>query len=528
MIQYLEPTRVVTYENCEGAENLLKGNPAQAGFNDRNCVKIRQGGYVLLDFGKEINGSLSITTQRTSIVRASARLVFGESVMEALSSIGEKNATNDHSVRDMVVELGMMSTMRFGEMGFRFAKVEALEGDLTIKAIKAIPVIPDVPQVGKFECSDERLNEIWRVGAYTVQLNMQHGYIWDGIKRDRLVWIGDMHPEVSTLRMVFGQDGAVPASLDFVKDETPGDQWMNTIASYSLWWIMIHHDWYMHWGDLAYLQEQRDYMKQVVDHAVQVLDTGIKETGMGCFVDWSTKDTPDELDGVKAVFCMGLARAARIFDVLGEEEYACKCRNYVSQLQAEKAERALSKRMSALTILAGRDSSFAIPVVSDDSAKEMSCFMGYYVLLAKAALAQYEGALKVIREYWGAMLDLGATTFWEDFDIDWVPGAARIDEITPEGMKDIHGDFGRFCYQQFRHSLCHGWASGPTPFLMEKIGGIEILEPGCKKLRVAPNPAGLDWFKVEYPTPYGNVKVAYSKETGVSVEAPEGVEIVIE
>ena len=62
MIQYLEPTRVVTYENCEGAENLLKGNPAQAGFNDRNCVKIRQGGYVLLDFGKEINGALSITT----------------------------------------------------------------------------------------------------------------------------------------------------------------------------------------------------------------------------------------------------------------------------------------------------------------------------------------------------------------------------------------------------------------------------------------------------------------------------------
>ena len=160
MIQYLEPTRVVTYENCEGAENLLKGNPAQAGFNDRNCVKIRQGGYVLLDFGKEINGALSITTQRTSIVRASARLVFGESVMEALSSIGEKNATNDHSVRDMVVELGMMSTMRFGEMGFRFAKVEALEGDLTVKAIKAIPVIRDVPQVGKFECSDERLNEI--------------------------------------------------------------------------------------------------------------------------------------------------------------------------------------------------------------------------------------------------------------------------------------------------------------------------------------------------------------------------------
>lgn len=28
------------------------------------------------------------------------------------------------------------------------------------------------------------------------------------------------------------------------------------------------------------------------------------------------------------------------------------------------------------------------------------------------------------------MLDLGATTFWEDFDINWKKNAARIDELT--------------------------------------------------------------------------------------------------
>jgi hypothetical protein len=28
-------------------------------------------------------------------------------------------------------------------------------------------------------------------------------YLWDGIKRDRLVWIGDMYPEVSTIHAVF-------------------------------------------------------------------------------------------------------------------------------------------------------------------------------------------------------------------------------------------------------------------------------------------------------------------------------------
>lgn len=40
------------------------------------------------------------------------------------------------------------------------------------------------------------------------------------------------------------------------------------------------------------------------------------------------------------------------------------------------------------------------------------------------------------------MLDLGATTFWEDFNLDWIPNAAPIDEPVPAGKKDIHGDFG--------------------------------------------------------------------------------------
>ena len=39
---------------------------------------------------------------------------------------------------------------------------------------------------------------------------------------------------------------------------------------------------------------------------------------------------------------------------------------------------------------------------------------------------------------------------------------ARIDELVPPGKKDLHGDFGAYCYVGFRHSLCHGWASGPT------------------------------------------------------------------
>jgi H/ACA ribonucleoprotein complex subunit 4 len=35
---------------------------------------------------------------------------------------------------------------------------------------------------------------------------------------------------------------------------------------------------------------------------------------------------------------------------------------------------------------------------------------------------------------------------------------------------DIHGDFGDHCYRGFRHSLCHGWASGPTAWARRIVG----------------------------------------------------------
>lgn len=141
----------------------------------------------------------------------------------------------------------------------------------------------------------------------------------------------------------------------------------------------------------------------------------------------------------------------------------------------------------------------------------------------------YSGALDIIRSYWGAMLDMGATTFWEDFNLDWLPNAAPIDELVPEGKKDIHGDFGAYCYKGFRHSLCHGWASGPTSWLTEYVLGVQVMEPGCRVLRIVPHLADLDWVEGTFPTPKGIVKIRHEKQPDGSIsskiEAPEGIVI---
>ena len=83
------------------------------------------------------------------------------------------------------------------------------------------------------------------------------------------------------------------------------------------------------------------------------------------------------------------------------------------------------------------------------------------------------------------MLDYGATTFWEDFDLDWTNNAARIDELTPPGKKDLHSNFGACFYVGHRHSLCQGWASGPTAFLSQTVLGVRPLKPGFRRVRIA-------------------------------------------
>ena len=40
--------------------------------------------------------------------------------------------------------------------------------------------------------NDNQLNQIFETAAYTLSLCVHNSMIWDGIKRDRFVWIGDM------------------------------------------------------------------------------------------------------------------------------------------------------------------------------------------------------------------------------------------------------------------------------------------------------------------------------------------------
>ena len=95
---------------------------------------------------------------------------------------------------------------------------------------------------------------------------------------------------------------------------------------------------------------------------------------------------------------------------------------------------------------------------------------------------------------------------------------------------DIHAAYGQYCYSGYRHSLCHGWASGPTPWMSQYVLGVQVLEPGCRKVAIRPQLGDLQWVEGAYPTPYGNIWIRHEKNEDGSlrsaINAPHEVEIV--
>ena len=538
---FLPATRIV-WQSSNGvahAERLLAASPGQAVLKESQppctlTAGTNQPAGVLLDFGTELHGYVEIFTPMTAGKGVSARVRLGESVSEAMAELGDREAGNDHAVRDQRVALPWLGKKTVGPSGFRFVRIDAVDPQQPVQLtqVRAVLVMRDLEQAGSFRCDDERLNRIWQVGAYTVQLNMQE-YLWDGIKRDRLVWIGDMHPEVSTINAVFGFNDVVPRSLDLTRDVTPASEWMNGISSYSMWWVLLHEQWWMHCGNRPYLAAQKPYLQALLPRLAAKVGPDGKEHLDGMrFLDWpSSPNKPGVTAGLQALLVMTLESGARLMTTLKDTDTARVCAEAAKRARTVVPDANGSKSGAALQALAGlREAQATGQMLSEGGAKGVSTFYGFYVLQALSQAGQTDAALDIVRTYWGAMLDRGATTFWEDFNLEWLEGSSRIDELVKSGQKDLHGDYGAYCYRGFRHSLCHGWASGPTAWMSQTILGVTPLEPGCAKVRIVPQLGSLKWAEGTYPTPHGAIKVRHERQPDSSVksriEAPKGVKVV--
>jgi len=485
---YLLPTKIIWQgTGVSNGESLLNSRvsqiyprvPQNATLRNQNVKK----GALLLDFGSELVGNLEILVSRNISNKengVSIHIRFGESVSEAMSPLGHKYACNDHSTRDMTVLLTANSQQTFGDTGYRFVYLELVDEDayIDLAGVRAVMTCRDIPYLGSFSCDDALLEQIYNTSAYTVHLNMQN-MLWDGIKRDRLVWIGDVHPEMLAIRTVFGENEIIDDCLKFCAEAYPLPEWPNRMTTYSFWYLKILWDWYYYTGKKELATELQPYWKALLKQIFDLIHENdeellIEEEFMaGFFIDWPTRYTEEAKAGVYALLRLALIAAANLCELVEDVTLKQQCLTYANMLKKDNLIHNNRKQIVALLEMAD--------MVDEDTCKEslpkqgghgMSTFMSYYILAATSKTVSMDCALSILKEYYGAMINAGATTFWEDFDLDWVQEGATIDRVLLPGEYDIHGDNGRFCYQGLRHSLCHGWSAGPTAFLAEYVLGI--------------------------------------------------------
>ncbi len=530
---YIMPERIADYGGeWNNIESLLTVKDDQIALEEQDVAILNGNGYIILDMGKEIHGGLRILTHMME-GSCPIRLRFGESMSETCEDLlqtGKGTATNDHSLRDFNEELVLLSDMQFGSTGYRFVRIDFTANVVRLKSILGVFEHRDLKRIGSFECSDPVINEIFDIAGYTVELCMQH-HLWDGIKRDRLVWIGDTHPELLTINALFGKDKCITEALDFCAKKAPVPSWINCMPTYSLWWLCIASDYYLFNDDTAYVESKRNYIEGLVNKFDELIDAdgnfNLPEEDNSYFLDWQSAGHEERIGGVYALCSYTLEKCKLLYSALGNDESIID--NMLSRLKKPN-DPCSFKQVNAFKVLAGfADAKEMLPHQTKGGAEGFSTFMSYYMLSSIAKAGATAEALDIMKTYYGAMLDLGATTFWEDFEMDWAKNAAPITRLASDGEVDVHASYGKHCYKNYRHSLCHGWSSGPVPFIMENILGIKVLAPGSKKISITPNLCNLEWATGTYPTPYGEVKVTLKKENGettIEVTAPKEIEII--
>jgi alpha-L-rhamnosidase len=479
---------------------------------------------LVLDFGREVNGRLEVTSDSDQPARIS--LQYGESKEEAIQS--PYLGVNELLIPPHATVYGPPSA-------FRYVKLNFLSGPspLRFKSIRVDAIYYPVRYLGSFESSDPLLNRIWAVGAYTAHLCMQDA-IWDAPKRDRMPWMGDLDVSGEVIDDVFADRFVMQNTMDRLIDEAgnPLKRDVNGIPGYSAFWVMGEADYYRHIGDAWYLNSLHDRLIRLLDYMEGELSDQnyfANTCKAWPFVDWSPemeKDTREARSATQFEFYKAFSEGAWLLSEMGDAAASRKYQTEADELRSAAQNTALDattdtfgdrwqpNAMAIYSDVANAKERAAIweRVLSHPPKFMISPYYNFYAITAMAESGHRREALEWIRKYWGGMIDEGATSFWEGYDPSWP-------------KQDFHAHLNADDEEGFHTSLAHGWSSGPTAWLTEQVLGIQPTAAGFREVSIRPDLAGLAWARGSVPTPQGDISVDYKASDGfdAQIDLPGGV-----
>jgi hypothetical protein len=457
---------------------------------------------------------------------------------------GEANAKNSESaMADRYrCRAGAQRWEAFSIKGMRYVSLilRNISRPLKVRFAGVRQVGAALDEIGTFECSDARLNEIWRVGLHTLRNCMLDAYVDCPTSSQAQLW-GEARVQFRANEYSFGDVSLLERGIRQVAQSQAADGSLHAhppadasdrLPEHMLSWVGSLWDYYFHTGRTELLRFCLPALQRLFEFfATHELREGL----IGGFDAFTPRPGgPDEFyradfsATLNMMYLQALRWAAAMCHVLGEDgaaKYELKAAALEPVLerhffdakakawrdgfdpQKNAAVESISQHANALAIMldlkSGTHGTIARDVLLKPALSRRgkvvtaSPFFYAYVLEAMFEAGLRAEAVGLIKDKWGQMIDGGATTFWEQWE-------------KPAGGQ------------------CRGAAASPLYHLSQQVLGVMPVDVGWKQVRIAPLPAKLEFARGKVPSPLGTIKVEWEKsgedQLAVRVDVPRGMQ----
>lgn len=496
----------------------ISQNPMEFEYSSKICLAQKEylDDGILYDFKTELTAKTVISFDNQI---EPMTLCYGESREEALDiekcyqkhilDITNNNSTFGTNIDDKTY----ITKIR----AFRYIFVPDATKDSKFD-IQANHLYIDFPKRSHFESDNERLNKIWEVSENTFRLASGIFFI-DGIKRDRWIWSGDAFQSYFINKYIFADKEINKRTILALRGNDPVIQHINTILDYSLYWIISIEEHYKTYGDLEFIKMIYPKMKSMMDYCLnQINENGFiyGRKNDWVFIDWAYIEQGDDKINSAEQFLLARSYQAIIMisEVLGVngDNYKLKYQKLIKNIKKffwdeqlgayidsyTTGNRHVSRHANIFAIVfdfttAQENESILNNVLLNDQVAPITTpYFKFYELEAYSKLGYYQKVMDTMDEYWGGMLERGATTFWEEYN--------ENDSI--EQQYDMYGD-------KYGKSLCHAWGATPIYLIGRYLMGIRAEDVCYETFMIEPQLNLFNQFDCEFPLNDNTIKLSY-------------------
>lgn len=508
--------------------------------------KEKAGKGVLFDYGKETFAAVRLYHLGDKKVRVN----FGESREEALD--------DEWSVIHFVQE-PKEGELSYPPCAFCYVYVSDEKAEAEAK-YEYLPLA----YRGSFQCEDELINRVWDAAAYTFHLNCREFFL-DGIKRDRWVWSADAYQSLFVNRYLFFDQEIEKRTLTALGGKEPFKRHINTIMDYTFFWMIGVKEYYQTYGDRKFVRQILPQMKEVVAFCEgrESSDGFMREKpGDWIFIDWAPMDKEGALCGeqilyARALECYGdllkaallendtapvdgvsltdaatpadkapsannapeqsldigeeyMQKAQKLYKLIMEKFYDKEKEVFIDSY--ESGRRNVTRHSNILAYLflpcskKQKKDIYEKVILNEEVRQITTPYFKFYE--NQVHCLEGNGTLleESIRQYYGSMLETGATTLYEEYD----PAMRGAEHYAMYG-------------NPYEKSLCHAWSASPIYLLGAFRLGVQNTGVAYETFDVRPDLGDLKSFSGKVPVPGGEVEViANEKEIRVWTDISGG------